>query len=43
MVELGLSQGQPALLLDLAHAERTIAADTGQNDADGLVATVSKR
>jgi hypothetical protein len=43
MVELGLSQSQPALLLDLAHAERTIAADAGQYDADGLVATVSER
>ena len=44
MVELGLSQSQPAMLLDLAHAERAITADTGQDDADGLVAAVfSKR
>ena len=40
MVELGLSQGQPAALLDHAHAECAIAADTGQDDADGLVAAV---
>jgi hypothetical protein len=40
MVELGLSQGQAAMLLDFAHAERAITADTRQDDADGFVATI---
>ena len=43
MVVLGLSQGQPAMLLDPAHAECAIAADTGQDDADGLVAAVLRK
>ena len=43
MVELGLSQGQPAMLLDFAHAERAVTADAGQDDADGLVAAVLRK
>jgi hypothetical protein len=40
MVELGLSQSEPAVLLDHAHAARAIAADAGQDDGYGFVAAV---
>ena len=40
MVELGLSQSQPAVLLDHAHAVRAITADPGQDDGDGSIAAV---
>ena len=43
VIELGLAEGQPAMLLDRRDAERAIAAEPGQDDADGVLALVLRQ
>ena len=40
VIELGLGQRQPAVLLDRPDADRSIAPDTRQHDADGALAAI---
>ena len=38
VIELGLAEGQPAMLLDSGDALRPVAAKAGENDPDRILA-----
>ena len=43
VIELGLAQGQAAMLLDRSDAERPVAAIAGEDDADRILALVLRQ